>query len=64
MNKYKLNWLRWITSDKLSDGTILCYPDETLKTITDVRVEGNKIRYKIKCDVDTSKWKVLYGGTK
>ena len=56
MNKYKLNFLRWITRGEL--------PDKWLKTMADFKTVGNKFKFKIKADVDYKDWQWCHGSAK
>lgn len=53
MNRYKLNFLRWITKGEL--------PDNVLKTAKDVKQDGDKITMKVRMNLNTNGWIMSYG---
>jgi len=56
MNKYKLNFLRWITRGEL--------PDKVLETTKDFKQEGDKFTFKAKMKLNTQGWRMSYGSCK
>ncbi|GAG37872.1 unnamed protein product [marine sediment metagenome] len=56
MNKYFLNFLRWITRGEI--------PDEVLKKSYDHKVKGDKFKFKCKIEVNAKDWRYGSGNTK
>lgn len=56
MNKYFLNFLRWITHGEL--------PDEWLKTAHNFKQKGDKFSFKIKAKVNPKDWRYGLGSSK
>ena len=50
--------------ERLPDGTAIFLPDEALKTITDMKVAGDKIKYRMRIKMEPSKWVYSYGFAK
>ena len=55
MNKYKLNFLRWITKGEC--------PDNMLKNAHDFKIDGDKFSFKTIASVNTKDWICAYGKT-
>jgi hypothetical protein len=56
MNKYFLNFLRWITHGEL--------PDKWLKTVHDFKQDEDNFSFKIKADISPMDWRCGYGSAK
>ena len=56
MNKYFLNFLRWITKGQM--------PDEILKTAYGFKIKGNKFSFKFKAKIDTKNWRFYTGSVR
>ena len=53
LDKYKLNYLRWLTRGKL--------PDEILETIEDVKLKDDKLSFACKIPINPKKWRYWEG---
>ena len=56
MNKYKLNFLRWLTKGEL--------PDKELKTITNLKITNEGFKFRFKANINTKDWKWITGSAK
>jgi hypothetical protein len=56
MNKYKLNFLRWLTRGQVSD--------DILKKSFRWRIKDGKFAFSFKADVNPKDWRGSYGSAK
>lgn len=59
-----LNVMRLLTREISADGAIVCLPDAVLKSITDLRFEGDTLEYTMRVKCDPSKFAFVYGSAK
>ena len=56
MNKYFLNFLRWITQGEL--------PDNILRKTYNHKIEGDKFNFNFRANINTKDWRYGVGNTK